>query len=136
MKIASFLVAFAVLSGTAHAQVSSVTPERRSPGIFSPSNLSATAERLQTGNQVAAQREPGLTREKITRPHVLVGLGLLATGAIMAASASESATFTTVNPVTNQPLTSTVSATNNGQRWAGIGLLGAGGAMTYLGLTH
>jgi len=33
-------------------------------------------------------------------------------------------------------MTSTISVTNNGRRWVGIGLLGSGGVLTFLGLSE
>jgi len=130
MKIVLCLVTLCALSGVAQAQ--GVTSSRAP--VFTAQQLAFQVARLQQ-NTVSAQREPMFTREKLTRPNVLVGLGLMATGAILAATASETATITTLNPVTGQPFTSTITATNNGRRWVGIGMLGSGGMLTYLGLS-
>jgi hypothetical protein len=135
MKIGAFLVALMAFGGVAHAQESMVSPrDTTTPGIFSRDRLSAEVSKLQ-GSAVSKQREPALTTEKLTRPPVLAGLGLMAIGGILAATAGESATFTTTNPITGQSLTSTVTVTENGKRWTGFSLLGAGGVLTYLGLS-
>jgi hypothetical protein len=136
MKIARFVVVFFVFSGIAHAQnPGPMLHGTKSPRIFSADRLAAEVSRAQ-GNGAAAQREPTLTKEKLTRPTVLAGLGLMTIGAVLAATAGESATLTTFNPITQQPMTSTISVTNNGRRWVGIGMLGGGGVLTYLGLTE
>jgi hypothetical protein len=132
MKTASFLVAFVVLAGGAHAQ-DSTPSDAASPRIFSTEALSAEVSRLQR-NGTSAQREPAFTKEKLMRPPVLAGLGLMAIGGILAATAGESATITMVNPATGQPFSSTVSVTQTGRRWTSFTLLGGGGVLTYLGL--
>lgn len=132
MKIVLFLVAFVALAGGARAQ--DFTPrDRVSPRIFSTEALSAEVSKLQR-NGTSAQREPTFTKEKLTRPPVLAGLGLITIGGILAATAGESATITMVNPITGQPFSSTVTVTQPGRRWTGITLLGGGGVLTYLGL--
>ena len=134
MKIAYCLVAFLMLSGITHAQDSNVSfPDLMSQIKFSREPISADSSKASGNYGFPTHREP--TSKKITRPTVLVGLGMMATGAILAATAGESATVTTFNPITQQSMTSTVSVTNNGRRWVGIGLLGSGGVLTVLGLT-
>jgi len=134
MKIVAFLVALVTLGGVAHAQDSTLALRpATSRSIFSTERLSAEVSKLQRDG-VSAQREPTFTTEKLMRPPVLAGLGLMTIGAVLAATAGESATFTTTNPVTGQPFVSTVSVSQNGRRWTGISLLGAGGVLTYLGL--
>ena len=135
MKVVPFLVAVVMLGGVAHAQDS--TPSLRdatSRSIFSTESLSAEVSKLQRAG-ASAQREPMFTKAKLSRPPVLAGLGLMAIGSLLAATAGESATITTTNPITGQPFTSTVSVTQNGRRWTGFTLLGAGGVLTYLGLS-
>jgi len=137
MKIARCVIVFFVFSGIAHAQDS--TPSFRqvtSLNIFSADRLAAEVSRAQGSGGAPAQREPTLTREKLSRPNVIVGLGLMAIGAVLAATAGESATVTTFNPITQQPVTSTISVTNSGRRWVGIGMLGGGGVLTFLGLAE
>ena len=137
MKIASFVVAFFVFSGIAHAQNARPTVhEATRLNIFSADRLAAEVSRAQGTGGARAQREPTFTKEKLSRPPVLAGLGLMTIGAVLAATAGESATVTTFNPITQQPISSTLSVTNNGRRWVGIGMLGGGGVLTYLGLTE
>jgi hypothetical protein len=136
MKTASFVVAFFAFSGIAHAQHAKPTVhEATRLNIFSADRLAAEVSRAQ-GNGVRAQSEPTFTKEKLSRPTVLAGLGLMTIGAVLAATAGESATVTTFNPITQQPISSTISVTNNGRRWVGIGMVGGGGALTFLGLTE
>ena len=137
MKIARFVVAaFFVLGGVAQAQESRPSlQDVTNQTIFSADRLSAEVSKVQ-GSGAPARGEPTFTREKLTRPHVILGLALMATGAVLAATAGQSATLTTFNPVTQQPITSTISVTNNGRRWVGIGLLGSGGVLTFLGLSE
>jgi hypothetical protein len=136
MKIASFVVLVFLFSGVAHAQNPGPTlGEVRHLGIFSADRLAAEVARAQQSG-ASAQREPTFTKEKLSRPTVIAGLGLMTIGAVLAATAGESATMTTFNPITQQPISSTVSVSNNGKRWVGIGMLGGGGALTYLGLTE
>jgi hypothetical protein len=116
MKLAQFVVVFFVFSGIAHAQdPGPMLHATRSPSIFSADRLAAEVSRAQ-GSGAAAQREPTLTKEELTRPTVLAGLGLMTIGAVLAATAGESATLTTFNPITQQPMSSTISVTNNGRR--------------------
>jgi hypothetical protein len=134
MKIVMCLVALLALGGVAHAQDSTrSTRDTTSPGIFSTDKLSAEVAKLQQG--VSTQREPALATEKLKRPPVLAGIGLMALGGILAATAGESATVTMTDPFTGQTLSSTVSVEQNGRRWTGISLLGAGGVLTWLGWT-
>ena len=143
MKIVTVmcLVASFALGGVAHAQDSTqstrdtTSPGSTRPGIFSSERLSAEVSKLQKQG-VSKQREPGFKTEKFMRPPVLAGIGMMALGGILAATAGESATVTTTNPLTGQTLSSTVSVEQNGQRWTGISLLGAGGVLTWLGWTH
>ena len=136
MKIASFVVLSFLFSGIAHAQNARPTlGEVRQLGIFSADRLAAEVSNAQQSG-ASAQREPTFTKEKLSRPTVIAGLGLMTIGAVLAATAGQSATVTTFNPITQQPMSSTISVTNNGRRWVGIGLLGGGGALTYLGLTE
>ena len=136
MKIASFVVLSFLFSGITHAQNAGPTlGEVRQLGIFSADRLAAEISRAQQSG-ASAQREPTFTKEKLSRPTVIAGLGLMTIGAVLAATAGQSATVTTFNPITQQPMSSTISVTNNGRRWVGIGLLGGGGALTYLGLTE
>jgi hypothetical protein len=135
MKIVTVmcLVASFALGGVAHAQDSTrSTRDKSSPAIFSSERLSAEVSKLQQQG-VSKQREPGFNTEKLMRPPVLAGIGLMALGGILAATAGESATMTTTNPLTGQTISSTVSVEQNGQRWTGISLLGAGGVLTWLG---
>jgi hypothetical protein len=136
MKIASFVVVFFVFTGIAQAQNAGSTVHQSTRlNVFSADRLAAAVSRAQASG-VRAQREPTFTKEKLSRPTVLAGLGLMTIGAVLAATAGESATVTTFNPITQQPMSSTLSVTNNGRRWVGIGMLGGGGALTYLGLTE
>ena len=136
MKIAYCLVAFLMLSGVTHAQDSNVSfPDLMSKIRFSREPISEDVSKASGNYGFPTHQEPKSTKAKITRPSVLVGLGMMATGAVLAATAGESATVTTFNPVTQQSMTSTVSVTNDGRRWVGIGLLGSGGVLTFLGLT-
>jgi hypothetical protein len=135
MKLGAILVSLIALGGVAHAQEPPVSPRgTTTPRIFSPETLAEEVSKRQASG-VSKQREPMLTTEKLSRPPVLAGLGLMAIGGIMAATAGESATFTTINPVTGQTISSTVTVTENGKRWTGVSLLGAGGVLTYLGLS-
>jgi len=137
MKIASFVVVFFVFSGIAQAQNARPMVDRATRlNIFSTDRLATEVLRAQGSGGVRAQREPTFTKEKLSRPTVLAGLGLMTIGAVLAATAGESATVTTFNPITQQPISSTISVTNNGRRWVGIGMLGGGGALTFLGLTE
>jgi hypothetical protein len=136
MKIASCLLVFFMLGGITHAQDSNLSfPDLMSQVRFSKEPVSADVYKASGNQGFPAHHEPTFTKSKMTRPTVLVGLGMIATGAILAATAGESATVTTFNPVTQQSMTSTVSVTNNGRRWVGIGLLGSGGVLTLLGLS-
>ena len=136
MKIASCLVIFLMLSGVAHAQDSNRSvPDLTSYTQFSKDPLSTDVSKASGNYGFPAHREPTFSKAKMTRPSVLVGLGMVATGAVLAATAGESATVTTFNPITQQSMTSTISVTNNGRRWVGIGLLGSGGVLTLLGLS-
>ena len=136
MKIASFVVVFFVFSGIAHAQNARPTIHEARLNIFSADRLAAEVSRAQGNGGARAQSEPTFTKEKLSRPTVLAGLGLMTIGAVLAATAGESATVTTFNPITQQPISSTLSVTNNGRRWVGIGMLGGGAALTFLGLTE
>ncbi len=137
MKIAPFVVVFFLFSGIAHAQEARPSFHQvTSRNIFSADRLAAEVSRAQGTGGARAQREPTFTREKLGRPTVLVGLGLMGIGAVLAATAGESATVTSFNPITLQPITSTISVTNNGRRWVGIGMLGGGAALTFLGLSE
>jgi len=136
MKIASFVVVFFVFSGIAHAQNARPTVHEARLNIFSADRLAAEVSRAQGNGSARAQSEPTFTKEKLSRPTVLAGLGLMTIGAVLAATAGESATVTTFNPITQQPISSTLSVTNNGRRWVGIGMLGGGAALTFLGLTE
>ena len=136
MKIAQFVVVFFVFSGIAVAQDSAQSFHQvTNRTIFSAERLAAEVSRTQASG-AAAQREPTFTKEKLSRPTVIAGLGLMTIGAVLAATAGESATMTTFNPITQQPITSTISVTNNGRRWVGVGMLGAGGVLTFLGLSE
>ena len=137
MKTASFVVVFFVFSGIAHAQnARPAVHEATRLNIFSADRLAAEVSRAQGNGGARTQSEPTFTKEKLSRPTVLAGLGLMTIGAVLAATAGESATVTTFNPITQQPISSTISVTNNGRRWVGIGMLGGGGALTFLGLTE
>src|SRR5262245_7193092 len=136
MKIAHCLVVFLMLSGITYAQDSNLSfPDLMSQVRFSKEPLSTDVSKASGNYGFPAHHEPTFTKSKMTRPTVLIGLGMIATGAVLAATAEKSATVTTFNPVTQQSMTSTISVTNNGRRWAGIGLLGSGGVLTFLGLT-
>src|SRR5262245_34883038 len=136
MKLTPCLLVFLLLCGIAHAQDSKVSfPDLMSQIRFSNEPLSTDVTRASGNQGFPTHHEPTASKSKMTRPSVLVGLGLIATGAVLAATAGESATVTTFNPVTQQSMTSTVSVTNDGKRWVGIGLLGSGGVLTFLGLT-
>ena len=136
MKIARCAIVFFVLSGVAHAQDTRPSFQVTTRQIFSADRLAAEVSRTQRSGSAPAQREPTFTREKLSRPTVLAGLGLMTIGAVLAATAGESATVTTFNPITQQPMRSTISVTNNGRRWVGIGMLGGGAALTFLGLSE
>ena len=137
MKIAPCAIVFFVFSGIAHAQESRPSFHQvTSQNIFSADRLAAEVSRAQGTGNAPAQREPTFTKEKLSRPTVIAGLGLMTIGAVLTATAGESATMTTFNPITQQPVTSTISVTNSGRRWVGIGMLGGGGVLTYLGLTE
>ena len=53
-------------------------------------------------------------------------------GGALSATAGEAATIT--DPSSGHRLTTKVSATNNGRRWGGMGLLGSGAVLALLGL--
>jgi hypothetical protein len=142
MKIALCLVLFLMLNGVAPAQdLNPSFPDLTSYtkfsnyAKFSREPLSNDSPKAGGNQGFPVHREPTFTKEKLTRPSVLVGLGMIATGAVLAATSGESATVTTFNPVTQQSMTSTIDVTNNGRRWVGIGLLGSGGVLTFLGLS-
>src|SRR5262245_45208914 len=137
MKIVCFMVALLMFGGSAYAQdVHPVRHDASTQTIFSADRLAAEIARVQKQGSAAATREPLFTKEKLSRPTVVAGLGIMVIGAVLAATASETATMTVFNPVTQQPMTSTVSVTNNGRRWVGIGMLGSGAALTFLGLSE
>ena len=137
MKMALCVVVLFVFSGIAHAQDARPWSHQvTSRNIFAVDRLAAEVSRAQGSSGASAQREPTFTREKLSRPSVLVGLGLMGIGAVLTATAGESATVTTFNPITLQPITSTISVTNSGRRWVGIGMLGGGAALTFLGLAE
>jgi hypothetical protein len=136
MKIAPCLLVFFMLSGITHAQDSNVSfPDLMSQIRFSRQPVSEDMSKASGNYGFPAHREPTFSKAKMTRPAVLVGLGMIATGAVLAATAGESATVTTFNPITQQSMSSTISVTNNGRRWVGIGLLGSGGVLTLMGLS-
>ena len=60
----------------------------------------------------------------------IAGVGLMALGAIAATTASQSA------EVSGGGITIKAKATNNGQRYGGILLIGAGGALTWWGFSQ
>jgi hypothetical protein len=137
MKMTLCVVVFCAFSSIAHAQDSGPSVHQvTGRNIFSADRLAAEVSRVQGSGSASAQREPTFTKEKLSRPTVIAGLGLMAVGAMLAATAGESATMTTFNPITQQPITSTISVTNNGRRWVGIGMLGGGAALTFLGLAE
>ena len=137
MKVVPCVLVFFVFCGVAHAQDTRPSLHQlASRNIFSADRLAAEVSRAQRNGGTTAQREPTFTKEKLSRPNVIAGLGLMAVGAVLAATAGESATVTTFNPITQQPMTSTISVTNNGRRWVGIGMLGGGAALTFLGLAE
>ncbi|HEY1308218.1 MAG TPA: hypothetical protein VGF24_31910 [Vicinamibacterales bacterium] len=137
MKTVRFMVALLMFSGIAHAQ--DVQPSRqdaRTQAIFSADRLAAEVARVQKKSAAAATREPLFTKEKLSRPTVVAGLGLMVIGAVLTATSSETVTMTIINPGTGLPVTSTISAVNNGRRWVGIGMLGTGTILTFLGLSE
>jgi hypothetical protein len=137
MKITLCVVVVCAFGSIAHAQDLGLGLHRGTgQNIFSADRLAAEVSRVQGSGSASAQREPTFTKEKLSRPTVIAGLGLMAVGAVLAATAGESATMTTFNPITQQPITSTISVTNNGRRWVGIGMLGGGAALTFLGLAE
>ena len=139
MKIALGLVLFLMLNGVVSAQdLNESFPDLTSYAKFSTyAKFSREEGSSRAGGNYGfpAHREPTFSKAKMTRPTVLVGLGMIATGAVLAAIAGESATVTTFNPITQQSMSSTISVTNNGRRWVGIGLLGSGGVLTLMGLS-
>ena len=139
MKTALCLVLFLMLNGVAPAQdLNESVPDLTSYAKFSTyAKFSREEGSSSAGGNYGfpARREPTFSKAKMTRPAVLVGLGMIATGAVLAATAGESATVTTFNPITQQSMSSTISVTNNGRRWVGIGLLGSGGVLTFMGLS-
>ena len=87
MKIASLVVLFFLFGGMAHAQDEGPTlGEVRTAGIFSADRLAAEVSRAQQSG-ASAQREPTFTKEKLSRPTVIAGLGLMIMGAVLAATA-------------------------------------------------
>ena len=86
-----------------------------------------------TLNRSRQAGEPRVGQRKSV-PMTIIGLGLVGVGGALAATAGNSATITFTDPITQQPITTKVSATNNGQRWGGIGLLGSGVVLTLRGL--
>jgi hypothetical protein len=137
MKIVRFVLALLMFSGIAQAQ--DAQPSRQAASrqaVFSADRLAAEVARVQKQGGAAATNEPLFTKEKLSRPTVVAGLGIMVIGAVLTATASQTATMTVFNPVTQLPMTSTVSVTNNGKRWVGIGMLGSGAALTFLGLSE
>ena len=84
-------------------------------------------------NRSRRSSEPRIGQPKSV-PMTFIGLGLLGVGGALAATAGSSATITFTDPITQQPITTTVSSTNSGQRWGGIGLLGSGAVLALKGL--
>ena len=84
-------------------------------------------------NRSRRSSEPRVGQRK-SLPRTIIGLGLLGVGGALAATAGSSATITITDPITQQPITTKISATNNGQRWGGIGLLASGAVLALRGL--
>ncbi len=139
MRLLSLSLLFVLFSaGSAWAEDSSKSLLKlTSPTRFSRDTVvKDMAKSLGSNWTLNRSRQSGEPRigQRTSVPMTIVGLGLIGVGGALAATAGNSATITFTDPITQQPITTKVSATNNGQRWGGIGLLGSGAVLTLRGL--
>ncbi len=75
-----------------------------------------------------AQGEPSIGKEK-NKGLIHAGVGAVVLGALLAATSSSSATISIIDPITGQPINSTISARSNGHLGGDVAPMGLGGVL-------